>query len=196
DEEFEAVKQVEDRIGEFVDAMGGAYVGRVTVAGHRYFYCYGSASPDEIERFVTGIEESTGYRLQVRTQDDPEKAGYWKDLYPTADDWQMIQDTKVVEALKKHGDVCEIARRIDHWAYFAAKSDSKAFATWLASEGFSIHEIKRTKLLTGDWKVQFFRVDSPELYTINGITYQLRHKIAEFNGEYDGWETSVKKGAH
>ena len=106
----------------------------------------------------------------------------------------MIQDSKVVEALRKSGDDAEIVRRIDHWSFFGAKSDAKKFIAWLEGEEFSLQDLRRTKPLTGEWMVQFFRNDSPELYTINRITFQLRHKSSELNGKYDGWETSVEKG--
>jgi len=106
----------------------------------------------------------------------------------------MIQDSKTVEALREAGDVAKIVRRIDHWSFFKAKSDAKKFIAWLEDEKFSLQDLRRTKPLAGDWMVQFYRPDSPELYTINHITFQLRHKASELNGKYDGWETSVEKG--
>ena len=193
DEEFEAVNGVEDRIEEFVTSSGGIYVGRVTTAGHRYFYSFAGVSAEQLDGFVDGVSASTGYALEVRIVEDPEKKGYWSDLYPTADDWQMIQDAKVVEALKNSGDLDQIKRRIDHWVYFKSKSNAKTFIAWVEEHGFSLESMTRTEPLRGDWKVQFHRLDSPELYTINGITYNLRHKAIELDGEYDGWETSVVK---
>lgn len=194
DEEFDAVSGVEDRITEFASRQNGIYVGRVTTAGHRYFYCFVGVSPEQIETFVDEVSQSTGYTLDTQLLNDPEKKGYWKDLYPTADDWQMILDSRVVEALQESGDINEIERRIDHWAFFKSKSDARTFVSWLEELGFSLESMKRTKLLMGEWNVRFFRSDSPELYTINGITYKLRRKAAETGGRYDGWETSVEKG--
>lgn len=194
DEEFEPVKRVEDQIEQFAANESGIYVGRVTTEGHRYFYCYTSATTERIADFIGEVERSTNYRLDMLIRDDPEKQGYWKDLFPTDDDWQMIQDSKTVEALKNHGDIGEIERRIDHWACFKSKADAQAYIAWLESEGFSLQELRREKLLSGDWNIQFFRSDPPALYTINRITYKLRHKAIELAGEYDGWETSVEKG--
>lgn len=193
DEEFEAVKDVEDRIEAFAASNGGIYVGRVTTAGHRYFYSFVGVAAEQVDGFVDDVNAATGYALEIRIADDPEKKGYWSDLYPTADDWQMINDSKVVEALKKSGDLAQIKRRIDHWAYFKSKSNAEAFIDWVVEQGFSLESMDQTRSSSGDWMVQFHRLDSPELYTINGITYSLRHKAIELEGEYDGWETSVVK---
>ncbi|MEL7296260.1 MAG: DUF695 domain-containing protein [Pseudomonadota bacterium] len=194
DEEFDAVKGIEDNIEEFAAEHGGIYVGRVTTAGHRYFYSFLGAPTEKIQDFVSDVEEATGYGLKTRVVDDPEKKGYWDDLYPTADDWQMIQDSKTVDALRDAGDVGHIARRIDHWSFFKNKSDAKKFIEWMEGEGFALQEMRRTKPLIGKWVVKYYRTDSPELYTINHITFQLRHKSSELGGKYDGWETSVEKG--
>ncbi|MDX1499504.1 MAG: DUF695 domain-containing protein [Woeseiaceae bacterium] len=194
DEEFDVGRDIEDRIDVFAKVNAGAYVGRVTTAGHRYFYCYAGASPDEVRDFVATVSEATGYDLVPRILEDPDKKGYWNDLYPTADDWQMIKDSKVVNALREEGDDDTIPRRIDHWAYFARKSDAEAYAEWLAAEGFGLECLRRTKPLVGDWQLKFFRSDRPELYSINRVTCRLRQKLTELNGDYDGWETSVEKG--
>ena len=193
DAEFEVVSGIEDRIEEFATSNGGIYVGRVTTAGHRYFYSFAGVSAEQVDGFVKAVDASTGYTLGFRITEDSEKKGYWSDLYPTADDWQMIQDAKVVEKLERLGDIAEIKRRIDHWVFFKSKSNAKAFVVWLEDQGFLLEAMTRTKPLRGDWRVQFHRQDSPELYTINGITYKLRHKAIELDGEYDGWETSVEK---
>ena len=194
DDEFDVVKGVEDKIEEFATEHSGIYVGRVTTAGHRYFYSFIGASAEQIDKFVLEIGESTGYSLEPRVLEDPEKKGYWSDLYPTADDWQMIQDSKTVKALREAGDIADIVRRIDHWSFFKAKSDAKKFIVWLEGEKFALQELRRTKSLIGEWMVQFYRSDSPELYAINHITFQLRHKASELKGKYDGWETSVERG--
>jgi len=193
DEEFDAVKEIEDRIEEFSDSTNGIYVGRVTTAGHRYFYTYGSASSTAIDDFVRSIFDSSGYQLDYRLLDDPDKNGYWTDLYPTDLDWRMIWDSRVVEALRESGDNSEISRRIDHWAFFGSKKDAKRFIEWAQSDGFSLQDMRRTKPVIGDWMVQIHRPDTPELYSINAVTIVLLKKAKEMNGKYDGWETSVEK---
>jgi hypothetical protein len=153
----------------------------VTTAGHRYYYSFIGASAEQIDKFVEEVGKSSGYSLEARVLEDPEKKGYWTDLYPTEDDWQMIQDSRTVEALSEAGDIANIVRRIDHWSFFKSKSDAKKFIAWLEDEKFSLQDLRRTKPLTGDWMVQFYRPDSPELCTINHITFQLRktHGIDE-----------------
>ena len=193
-EEFEMVKTIEDKIEKFALDYNGIYVGRVTTAGHRYFYSFIGASVEEITSFIDVVSNLSGYILVSRIKNDPEKSGYWSDLYPTADDWQMVQDSKVVEALQNSGDINEIVRRIDHWVFFKSKKETLTFVAWLKDENYKIVSTKRSKAFSGNWTVQFYREASPELYTINRITYELRQKVAEAGGDYDGWETSVEKG--
>lgn len=193
DDEFEIAKALEDRIESFMISNDGAYVGRVTTAGHRYFYCFTDITEELIRPFCDELNVETGYYLDHRVKNDPEKSGYWKDLFPTEDDWQMILDSRTVEALKHSGDTCELERRIEHWAYFKSKADAKTYVAWLESQGFSLESVKRSKPFFGDWRVRFYRLDTPELYAINKVTYKLRHKAIATNGKYDGWETSVEK---
>jgi hypothetical protein len=195
DGEFEDVNAIEDRIEEFSDIHSGIYVGRVTTAGRRYFYTFNSATSEVVNDFVHSILQSTEYRIEYRLLDDPDKKGYWSDLYPTELDWRVIWDSRVIEALRESGDNNEIVRRIDHWAFFGAKKDAQLFLDWCKGEGFALQDMRRTKPLIGDWVVQVHRNDAPNSKTINSVTIGLLKKAKELNGKYDGWETSVEKGS-
>ena len=192
DEEFDAVADIEDRLTDFIESNQGIYVGRVTVDGHRYFHTFCAAPKDRIDTFLSELRSATGYAIEVLFKDDPEKESYWKELYPTEDDWQMILDRRVVDQLRKSGDDGSIARCIDHWAYFATEAGARDYADWASENRFSIKKLAATDY-KGDrkWCVQFNRDDAADLYSINHVTYQLRHKAKELSGEYDGWESPV-----
>ena len=194
EQEFDAAKAIEDEITAYIERNSGAYVGRITVAGRRYYYCYVGLPAGHIEGFLEGLRQRYGYDLSVTVEEDPKKAGYWNDLYPTEDDWQMIQDSKVVEAVRGHGDPIEVPRRLDHWAYFASEADAARFAARVKSDGFESERTDPPDSYSTEHSVQFFRTDLPELHGINRITFQLRAVAKECNGKYDGWETSVEKG--
>lgn len=193
DQEFEPVKAIEDSIEAFCSGNAGYYVGRVTVAGHRYFYCYSDSKPELIEQYAVLLRESSGYRIEYTLTDDPKKEGYWKDLFPTPDDWRVILDSKVIEALRNNGDPLVESRRIDHWAYFKNRSEASRFAAWAESKQYRIEKVHKRKVFSRETGVQFFRTDLPAPNKISSITVELQRKAEEMGGEYDGWETEVRR---
>ena len=193
DVEFDAAKAIEDRITAFIESNNGIYVGRVTVSGWRFFYTYSELPEERLSSFVAELKGESGYEVQIRVSDDPDKQGYWKELFPTDDDWQMILDRRVVDVLQEKGDDPSIARPIDHWAYFASESSARGYADWLAERNFSIRKVYEAEVKGRSWCVEFFRDDKTDLYAINHVTYQLRHKAMEMDGDYDGWGTNVFK---
>jgi hypothetical protein len=192
-EENEVSDHIDDDIGSFVEEHGGIFVGRITVDGARYFYCYVQAPKEIIDGFLEGVQQKHGYRIVVHEMADPSKDGYWKDLFPTEDDWQMIQDLRVVRVLEEHGDTLEVPRKIDHWIYFESMDELKRFLEWVKSEEFVAEEITEPNLDQNSFGLHIYRTDVPELFKINRVTQMLRHKAKQYGGDYDGWETSIEQ---
>src|SRR5690349_7232074 len=102
--EFDAVSALEGQLEAFVKLGRDSYVGRITSQGERTFFIYTKRDEPRWDKFVEQLAENTGYALGLLVEEDPEHSHYWKYLYPTPDDWQVIQDMDVCEALKKNGD--------------------------------------------------------------------------------------------
>jgi hypothetical protein len=191
-EEFEAARAIEARLEEFVAKRSAWYVGRVTVAGHRYFYVY--TSPDEAPwpEFVGRLAGETGYDLKCSFRDDPEHKAYWSDLYPTDDDWRVIKDLRVIEQLQEQGDDGTEPRQIDHWAYFDNEAAAQPFVAWAQGDRFT-HDAAHSGL-TDDRKkycVRLWHHGAVDIAGISSHTIALRRKALEHGGDYDGWETQV-----
>ncbi len=77
--EYEPVKALEDKLQEFAKNNEDWYVGRVTVAGHRYFYIYTSAPEETWIDFVTALNKEFDYELKTVFRDDKDRRGYWED---------------------------------------------------------------------------------------------------------------------
>jgi hypothetical protein len=193
DNEFAQLVSLEDRLTAFVTAAGGFYVGRITVNGARYFHFYVDVDEEELAAFLQQLESDTRYGLSYVRDADPERSGYWEELYPTADDRQVIKDMKVLEVLEKEGDCLETERRIDHWAYFDRAPDRETFVAWATANGYSIQARLEPEGERRSYGIQLFHVASPRLATITHHTIELRRKAAEMGGHYDGWETSVER---
>jgi hypothetical protein len=122
---------------------------------------------------------------------DAEKAGYWKELFPSPDDWQLIMDMRVLESLEEHGDDHSQARTIDHVALIPAGVAQKQFTAWLKERGYDLQSVEPTE--ESIIRFEFTHEGTVELTEISSHSIALRRKAEELGGDYDGWGTSVCK---
>ena len=191
-DEFQELRRVEDLLATAVEAGGGVQVGRLTVRGHRHFYFYVAFAEEKAQGIVDAVGPQVAYELAYAYQQDPEKEGYWKYLYPTADDWQVIRDTRVLDVLTEKGDISSVSRNVAHWAYFATGESAEQFADWAKECAYVVNSIA----LTDDNKtvVRFAHEGTMELEDITHHTIAINRKVREFGGDYDGWETTIERG--
>ncbi len=195
EQESGSLTAFEDAFQQVVSESGGNYVGRLTTAGTREFLAYvGDGESVWAERLRT-FPSDHGYPLDVTVEADPEKRGYWDELFPSDHDWQVIQDLKVIDTLAESGDDLGLARRIDHWATFSNKAKALAFQAWAQREGFSVEGILDPDDEDEAYAVRLHHVGTPRVEDISQVTIRLADAAKEQGGEYDGWETSVEAGA-
>ncbi len=191
-DEFAHLTALEDGLQTLAQGHGSIYVGRVTVAGHRHFYIY---TPDTEGVAWSARIESLGhrhrYQLAFSLKADGGHDGYWQELFPTDDDWQVVQDLGVVEALNKEGDDGSASRQIDHWAFFASRATAEQFSQWAETQGYASKCVDATD--DARFRVCFSHQGIAKWPDISSHTIRLRRKASELGGEYDGWETMVNK---
>jgi hypothetical protein len=61
------------------------------------------------------------------------------------------------------------------------------------SENFKILNNIEPSVEAPDYGVKFYRVDIPFYHNIDTLTLELIEQSLEYNGQYDGWETSLVK---
>ncbi|WP_457351967.1 DUF695 domain-containing protein [Roseateles sp. P5_D6] len=191
-EEFPDVSRVEDLLDAAVVSGGGLEVGRLTVKGHRTFYFYVPFQEQKAKEIVASVSGQTTYQLQYSVELDQAKGGFWKELYPSVDDWQVIGDLRVLDSLRTQGDVAEAPREVSHWAYFPAQSQARQFADWANLNFYAVNSVESTD----DKKkvvVRFTHKGNMELADITRHTIAINRKARELGGNYDGWETSVER---
>jgi regulator of RNase E activity RraB len=192
-EEFDALSQLEDGFTNYCETASADMVGRITVGGFRDFAVYAEDAQTVSHGLRTIAEDEHGYEVEYLVRDDPEFEVYWKHLYPTPVDWQLIQNRQLVEQLEEQGDDCESSRRIDHWVHFDSAKHRDQFEKRVLSEGFAVEDL----LEAGDEDLRhglhIYRDDTPDFAQINDVTMMLFRLAEEFGGEYDGWETQVTK---
>jgi uncharacterized protein (TIGR01619 family) len=194
-EEFEAVVALEDTLEEFLAGTGDVYAGRVTTKGHRQFLVYTTRDEQTWKAFAGDLSARSGYVVQGLVEDDAAHDGYWKDLYPTPDDWCVIRDMEVVEQLEKAGDDSSVERKIEHWIYFPSEAAAGPFIAWATADRFT-HDAEYSGADDdGRYGVRLHHVGPSDQRAISSHTIALSRKAQEFGGDYDGWETSVEKPA-
>lgn len=192
-EEFDELVAFEDQLEQFAKSNGDWYVGRITVAGQRHFYIYISVADHLWSNFVDRLSSETGYELSIEFRDDPEHDDYWQELFPSNDDWRIINDSKVIEASARHGDDLSASRRVEHWIYFDDEAAAKPFVAWAQSDRFTF--LTEDSGMNDD---QRYCVRLPHQGTmlfddITSHMIALYRKARELGGDYDGWEVPVIK---
>jgi regulator of RNase E activity RraB len=180
------------RLEEDCDAC---IAGRITGDGRREFYYYGRR-PMNLYRLVEQeLTNFRGYRFDCDTQPDPDWRQYLDVLYPTEENYELIKNMAVLEALGNAGDEPDIIRPVWHYVFFNSDVERKRFIEWSKNNGFEQADRVRSdapgKLEPG--MVGIVRSHSTRPDEIDNYVLKVFGAAKQFGGEYDGWETSVEK---
>jgi len=191
EDEFHGLTEVKDQLVAAVAAAGGVQVGRLTLNRYRHFYFYVAFQEEKAQEIVDAVGAQTAYELAYAYQQDPKKEGYWKYLYPTTDDWQVIRDSRVLDVLKEKEDISAVSRHVSHWAYFPEQGSAQQFADWAKENLYAVNSVA----LTDDNKtvVRFAHEGTMELEDITHHTIAINRRVRELGGDYDGWETKIER---
>ncbi|MCQ4632007.1 ribonuclease E inhibitor RraB [Shinella sp. CPCC 100929] len=96
------------------------------------------------------------------------------------------------QALREEGDDCLTARPIRHFAYFGTPVARQQYREFLLARGYEINREGNEDYQPKLWSVVFSKVQVP--IDIDNETEVLDAKAVTFGGEYDGWETEVRRG--
>jgi len=185
---------IEDKIEmEALRYRIGSYVGKIVSKGEMTFIYYLKHEfewPDVVKAAM-GAFPDYGYSHGSKMDGDWEV--YHKLLFPTTIEWQIIQNHKVCDHLKTQGDSLHLPRAIEHKAYFETAEKRSEFVNVIEAEGFKVKELMETTENTSMVGLSFYRQDKPFYYDIDTLSLYLINLSIQFNGAYDGWETSVVK---
>lgn len=193
-EEGERLMEIGPIIEDAISSHGGLFLGRVTTNSVRWNI---GLAPQSTEEILSQLELDAGkfdFRYEVFVEPDPSKAAYWEDLYPTADDRQVMADMYVKRVLTEQGDDQYAERKIEHWTIFEQKTDAEKFAEWGNGQGYLEIEVFKKKdglLSPATWLVRFSHSGTMVLNDITHHTLKLSNQARTLNGTYDGWETQI-----
>ena len=192
EEEETEILYIEDKLeASLIKFRIGKYVGRVISDGSVTFIYYLQFTYNWKDFLEYALDEAGGYEITSGFQEDFEWNYYQNLLYPTANEWQIIQNHKVCKSLQEQGDALHQKRAIEHKVFFLEGANRDGFVKEIEEEGFSLQEeIENEEGIKG---IKFYRIDKPFYYDIDALTLDLINKAEQFGALYDGWETSLVK---
>lgn len=191
--EAKLLRAVEDSIVDEARAEGIRFVGRLR--NNKIWQLTFMGPPDGgpgLNRIATSGLMSSGRSFEILIQEDEDWSYYREFLYPDTERMRWIKDRLTVEALEQHGDPLTIRRRVDHWVYFSNAVRRSAYAEAVRKLGFEAIELVPEDD-GSNLCLLVHRVDSVELEAIHEVTNALAELAQEHDGDYDGWETPIKK---
>jgi uncharacterized protein (TIGR01619 family) len=168
------------------------HTGRITTDGHRDFYFYFADTTSYEKTILETMLKYPNYKYAYGTKVDKDWNDYLNILYPTPEQYQSIQNAKVVANLQKAGDILTKERAVEHWIYFKSEGDRKVFISKVENDGFNI--LKQDKVVTVKdypYQLQIARFDKVDYASVDVYILPLWRLAQENNGLYDGWETVI-----
>lgn len=105
---------------------------------------------------------------------------------------EIEANKKTIKALIDQGDKLITAREVFHWIYFKNEKDKNNYLTEVLTKGFVL--VSSNKIDDKfPYQLQIKRIDKVDENSVNEYVIYLWRKAIEYNGDYDGWETSVEK---
>ena len=96
-----------------------------------------------------------------------------------------------VMLLEEYGDIPERPRKIEHWVYFPTEENRADFIRSVVSQGYQCENMVAEEENPLDYKLLVSREDPTTEENIDEVVLYLWETAQEFEGEYDGWETTV-----
>lgn len=193
-EESGLLGDIEDALAEkIVSKHNAIYVGRLTSAGDRDLYFYFGDTTLYDKTISEVMVAYPKYQFDFGSKEDKEWVGYFDFLYPLPQQFQSIQNRRVIEQLEKGGDKLTKEREVFHWIYFKSDSDRENFLEKIKNDNFSVVD-KGSDKSWGEFPygLQIKRVDKVDQNSIDKSVIYLWQLANELNAEYDGWETSIE----
>jgi hypothetical protein len=100
-------------------------------------------------------------------------------------------DQKVLDQLREAGSDLNKPHQMEFILYFPTEESARSVANRIRAEGFSV-EVKRAPQ-GSPWLCVAMKRMVPKRAEIAAIGKRFKAIAQEFNGEYDGWETSLEK---
>ena len=192
--ERELLGNIEDKlVFELYHHFNSTFAGSLTCKGYRDFYFYSEDTAQYEKVLAEIILAYPDYHFDYGAKTDENWSGYFDFIYPSPQQFQSIQNRRIIDQLEKNGDKLTKMREVDHWIYFKTKKERDAFLNKIKFDGFMVVTNEYDKKSGGlPYKLQIKRIDRVDWKSVDNYVIYLWNLANDYNGVYDGWETSVE----
>lgn len=185
---------IEDRLVEkLTGQLQAMYIGRYTKDGKRDFYFYSNDTSNYMSA-VAQVLDPMKVEWLAKAQTDTAYSNYFDVLYPTGKQLESMKNKRVVDELKKKGDVLTAPRKVNHFIFFKTEQDRKEYAFTVQDNGFTVENAgKEIGVKDRPYTLQISRFDKIDYNSIDKVTLYLWELALKYSAKYDGWETFVVK---
>lgn len=195
-QEFQKLYKISDEVNNLIDKKKRRIAaGTFTYQCERLDYIYVNDTM-LLRKYLSDFYKTyyPQYSYIILLQEDKSWSRYLSFLYPNEETMESMKNQKVLLQLTKAGDKLIKERRIDHTLHFKTEEERRNFFLWAYEQKFFMDKDGLSKD-TGahPFVLKIYKVDKPDLTTINRLTMYLAKEATRFNGMYSGWETFIIK---
>jgi len=187
-EEFRILGEIEDRLVVHLSDLQAQFAGRIISGGVRDFYFYTANDKTSVNDVMIQFPD---YQYEVEIKEDKTWEGYFDFLFPDTQEFQRMQNRKVLRMLKQHGDIEEKARHIDHWIFFPTEEIRDLYWQKIQPNGFIVESWLAESESELPYGLKVSRTDRTDEETIDATVMPLWELARDMNARYDGWETVI-----
>lgn len=188
--ELEAMGEVEDTVSGRISAvLDGIYVGRFTCESYTTYVFYLPAQAGRTTDPAPIIGDLGPYEWGWMAENDPGWDYFVGFLYPDRLSFEAMANRKLIENLEAQGDRLEVARDIDHRAYFLSLEQAATAAAELRGLGYNTDEPTLLETPKRRWALDFHRTDSLANGRPDEFCAEILNVVLPLEGTYDGWGT-------
>ena len=173
--------EADDAVRTAVEALGGAYLGRIASQGRCRFTAHLPSPPTAELTFPIS-------RGQRRVEYDPHWAYVRDTLAPDVRQHRILADRDALELLAAEGDQFGAARAVAHVAFFTDEDAAEQAAAALRGDGFTGTVEPDGE---GGFALTTVRNDPVSPPRIHDLSWGVQEMVERYGGTYDGWTCAV-----
>ncbi len=192
---LESITPFDDAINaELQKKLNAVTVGTILTSQWRYWCFYASRSDGAQDIVARAATKVKGVTPEVIIEDDPEWEFFGEVLFPDEAQQRYMADESVVSQLMDNGDESDVPRTIEHLAIFADAKSRDKFVAWCKQNGFDVTNTSKDydEEFEG-FLVEFTHVGPALTDDIFEKTSLACEGVDQFEGDYDGWQTTIVK---
>jgi len=186
EDEAIALNLIEEALMARAHALGVTYVGRLRTRGVWEVTFYGPRGHLSALRTLA-VERADDRRVAAIMNPEPAWTYYRELLLPDAERRQWMDDRRIVQILREHGDRLSTPRRVDHHLTFPTTATRDTFVVAVRAAGFLVDDSDGLGL-------RVHRVDPIELDHIHDVVMTLVDAATQVGGRYERWVAGIESG--